>query len=279
MRDGTSWHSTSLKAACKGARIAQCSAAQRGDAAPHQTPAQHPGAGRPDHWPSAQAGPAAVSRSQIPGLLPHSAHPWRHDRGTHACSISCSFWFAYDQQRTVVMQLQDAAAFDGQGLGLTNLQTYLVCVAARLQYIGSTPYNCMNASQHAARLHGPLLSKLSVTSLCWCLLALTQATGGWKPTLPGLQPPTLLCQKSPAAHQACMLANALAPVQKQSRHALCSQPISTTLKTSRQQTCYLLMCTGEPIDTDSDTVHLVALCVSKVTLEGLGSCINTCAVC
>ena len=76
-----------------------------------------------------------------------------------------------------------------------------------------------------------------------------------------------------------MLADAQAPVQNQSRHALCSRPISTMLKTGKQQTCYLLMCTGEPIDTDSDTMHLVALCVSKVTLEGLGSCINTCAVC
>ncbi len=132
VRDGTSWHSTSVKAACKGAWIAQCSAVQRGDAVPRQIPAQHPGADHPGHWQSAQAGPAAVSRSQTPGLLPHSAHPWRHDRGTHACSTSCSFWFAADQQVTIASQLQDAAAFDGQGLGLTNLQIVLALCGSQI---------------------------------------------------------------------------------------------------------------------------------------------------
>jgi len=158
--------SVPLKAACKGAQIAQCSAVQRGDAAPHQTPAQRPGADRPDHWQSAQAGPAAVSRSQTPGLLPHSAHPWRRDRGTHACSKSCSSWCTADPHVTVALQLQDAAAFVGKGLGLSNLQTYLLCVAARMQYIGSTQYSCMSASQHASRLHGPILPQASVSSLC-----------------------------------------------------------------------------------------------------------------
>jgi len=67
---------------------------------------------------------------------------------------------------TVFLQLQGAAAFDGQELGLTNLQTYLLCVAARLQYIGSTHYSRMNACQHASRLYGPLLPKVSVSSLC-----------------------------------------------------------------------------------------------------------------
>ena len=58
---------------------------------PHQRPGQPPSADHPGHWQSAQADLEVGSKSQTPGLLPHSKRLWKHDMDTHACkSMSCS---------------------------------------------------------------------------------------------------------------------------------------------------------------------------------------------
>lgn len=99
---------------------------------------------------------------------------------------------------------------------------------------------------HTLQLHEGISTSWAIPS---SVLAFMQAIRERTPTLPCLQPPALLCQKSPTAHQVCMLAGAQVPTQDMPSIANHKHNAKTTVK---QQTCYLLMCTSPATGIDSD---------------------------